>query len=119
MLARLLFLFIVVPLVELTLLLTIAKYTSVTFTLGMVLVTGVVGSILARSQGWAAYRRIHQEVAGGTLPKESLLDALMILVAGMLLVTPGVITDLFGLSLLIPPCRRLYRQWAANWIRRR
>jgi UPF0716 protein FxsA len=114
-LAKLFLLFIVVPLTELVLLLKLADVTSWQFTLLVVIATGVAGSLLARSQGWKAYRRIQQELAAGRLPTEPLLDAVMIFVAGALLLTPGILTDLFGLSLLLPWCRLWYRKRAVAW----
>jgi len=114
MLLRLLLLFTLVPLVELVLLLVVADHTSWQFTLGLVLLTGIVGATLARWQGTRCVQRIRGEMSAGQLPGDSLLDGLMILVAGALLVTPGVLTDLVGFSLLIP----LPRRWLKGWLRR-
>ena len=116
-LVKLLLLFIVLPLVELSLLLWLAQLTGPWLTLAIVIVTGVVGTLLARSQGWRTYRRIHTDLAGGRLPTDSLLDALLIIFAGALLLTPGVLTDAFGLSLLIPLCRRHYRRRLVGWFK--
>lgn len=110
MLLRLLLLFTVVPLVELTLLLWLAAWTGWEFTLGLVLVTGVVGAALARHEGLRCWRRVHEEMAAGQLPGDPLMDALMILVAGALLVTPGVLTDLLGFALLLPVFRRIVKR---------
>ena len=117
MLARLLLLFITVPLVELALLLWLAKKIDPLPTLMLVIVTGIVGAWLARVQGWRTYRGIQQELAQGRMPTESLWDAVMIFVAGAFLLTPGVLTDLFGLSLLIPACRRYYQRHLAGWVK--
>jgi UPF0716 protein FxsA len=106
----LLLLFIALPFVELALLLYMAEWTGWQFTLMMVIVTGVVGSLLARSQGWRTYTRIQEELAEGHLPGQSLLDAVMIFIAGALLLTPGILTDAWGLSMLVPPCRAFYRR---------
>jgi UPF0716 protein FxsA len=111
MLLRLLLLFTVVPLVELVLLLVIADHTSWQFTLGLVLVTGIVGAALARWQGTNCVRRIHAQMNRGELPGDALLDALMILIAGALLITPGVMTDVVGFSLLTPPLRAGMKRW--------
>lgn len=118
MLLRLLALFVVVPLVELTLLLQLAHWTDPWTTLALVIVTGVVGTVLARSQGWKTMRRIRSELAAGTMPAEALMDAAMIFCAGALLLTPGILTDAFGLSLLTPFCRRWYRRRLLSWFRR-
>ena len=115
---RLLALFVIVPFVELVLLLKLANYTSISFTLGLIVLTGVVGTMLARHQGWRTMQSIRQQMESGKLPTGPLLDAAMIFFAGALLLTPGVLTDAFGLSLLIPFCRRFYRQRISGWIGR-
>ena len=107
----LLLLFIVVPFVELALLLKLATITSPLHTLLLVIVTGIVGTWLARSQGLRTYRKIQQSLTAGQMPTDSLIDAAMIFVAGALLLTPGILTDLFGFSLLFPMTRQLYRRW--------
>jgi UPF0716 protein FxsA len=112
-------LFTVVPLVELSLLLTMGKYTSVPFTLGFVIVTGILGALLLRYQGLFAWRNVQRDLREGRMPTDSLLDGLMIVVAAVLLITPGVLTDFVGITLLIPPCRRLYRTLLARWFRSR
>jgi len=109
MLLRLFLLFTIVPLVELALLLWLASVTSWQFTLALVVVTGVVGAWLARQQGLRCWMRVHEATAAGQLPGDPLMDALMILVAGALLVTPGVLTDIVGFALLTPPFRRVMK----------
>jgi UPF0716 protein FxsA len=113
MLVRLLLLFTAVPLVELALLFWIAQHTGPLFTLGLVIGTGVVGAGLARQQGLRCWLDVQRQMARGELPADSLLDGLMILVAGALLITPGVLTDLMGFALLVPPIRRLIRRRVA------
>lgn len=105
----------VVPLVELALLLTLGHYTSVSFTLGFVIVTGILGAVMLRLQGLAAWRNVQRDLREGRMPTDSLLDGLMIVIAAVLLITPGVLTDLIGITLLIPPCRRLYRRVLGRW----
>lgn len=109
----------ILPLVELSLLLTMGKYTSIEFTLGFVIVTGILGALLLRYQGLFAWRNVQRDLREGRMPTDSLLDGLMIVVAAALLITPGVLTDLFGITLLIPPCRRFYRFVLARWFRAR
>lgn len=111
MLLRLLLLFTVVPLVELVLLLELAAKISWPFTLVLILTTGVVGAALARHEGIRCLKRIQQQMAAGQLPADPLIDGLMILVAGAVLVTPGILTDLVGFALLLPIFRRLVKRW--------
>jgi UPF0716 protein FxsA len=115
LLALLLLAFILVPLVELSLLLLLGAHTYWWLPLAVVIVTGACGAWLARLQGFQTYRRIQQDLREGRLPADSLLDAAMIFVAGALLLTPGMLTDLFGFSLLLPPCRRFYKRAAVRW----
>jgi len=109
MLIRLLLLFTVVPMVELALLMKLADATDWRVAFALVLLTGIVGAALARYQGIRCWQRVQQKLAAGELPGDPLLDALMILIAGALLVTPGILTDAVGFSLLLPPVRRLIR----------
>ena len=111
MFARLAVLFIVVPLVELYLLFQLTDWTgSPAATIGLVLFTGVLGAWLAKQQGLSTLRKIQTAMAEGRIPGRELVDGAMILVAGALLLTPGILTDIFGFSLLVPPCRALYRR---------
>jgi hypothetical protein len=74
---------------------------------------------LAKQQGLIAFRRIREDFARGRLPTAAALDAVMILFAGVMLLTPGVLTDIAGLSLLFPPVRRRYREWLVQWLKSR
>ena len=109
MLLRLLFLFTVVPLIELVLLYWLAQQIEWGPTFGLILLTGFVGAALARREGLRCLTRIQEKMADGQLPGDPLLDGLMILVAGALLVTPGALTDLVGFALLLPGFRRVVK----------
>lgn len=112
-------LFIVIPTVELTLLILFGNITGGPFwPVVLVLGTGFLGAALSRWQGAGVYWRIQSELRSGKLPTTSLLDGFLILVAGLLLITPGILSDLVGISLLIPPIRLLYRALAIRWIKR-
>lgn len=114
---RLLLLFVLVPFLELMILLKLAELTSAAWTLGIIVVTGMIGAALARRQGLGVLMRLRQETSQGQLPTTTLVDALMIFVAGALLITPGVLTDVFGFSLLVPWCRSRYRAALLHWFR--
>jgi len=111
MFVRLALLLTVLPLLELTLLLWIAQHTSWQFALMMVLIPGLLGALLIRMAGTQCWREVRHEIRQGYVPAEQLVNGLFILVSGLLLLTPGVLTDLTGLALLIPPVRRLVRRW--------
>ncbi len=119
MLLRLLLLFTLLPVVELMLLVKLHELTSWPVTIGVVLLTGVVGASLARRQGWQNVRRMQDELAAGRVPTDSILDGILILVAGAMLITPGLLTDTTGFLLLIPPVRRRLRQRLVDRFRQR
>jgi UPF0716 protein FxsA len=118
MLASLFLLFTVVPLVELALLIWIGGQTAWWVPLALVLFTGIAGAALARWQGWHAIRRIQDDLQTGRMPADAVIDGVLILAAGILLVTPGVLTDIVGVALLIPPFRSLVKRGAFAWLRR-
>lgn len=107
---RLAVLFLVVPLVELALLIQIGERVGLLPTIALVVVTGVVGGLLARHQGLSTWRKFNNRLAGGKLPGQELADGVIILVAGALLITPGLLTDLAGLCGLLPFTRRPLQQ---------
>jgi UPF0716 protein FxsA len=117
--ARLLFLFIAIPLLELVFLLLLTEATDWRFTIVLVLATGTLGAYLAKQQGLIAFRRIREDVSRGRLPTSAALDAVIVLFAGVMLLTPGVLTDIAGLSLLFPPVRRRYKEWLVQWLKSR
>lgn len=111
MLARLLALFIIVPAVEIALLVKVHEFTgNILYTFGLILFTGFLGAWLTRQQGLSTLTKIQTAMAEGRMPAAELVDGGMILVAGALLLTPGILTDAFGFSLLFPPCRAVYRK---------
>ncbi|GJQ59882.1 MAG: hypothetical protein SCALA701_26830 [Candidatus Scalindua sp.] len=110
MLIRLIILFTVVPLGELYLLLYVGKYLGLFFTIMIVLITGIFGGFLARSQGLSIYQNIREDLERGIIPTDALLDGLFVLVAGVLLVTPGLITDIVGFLFMIPVLRNLLQK---------
>lgn len=105
MFARLLLLFTLVPIIELALLIWVGQRIGTWPTVGIVLATGLLGAWLARREGVRAWREVRGAVGGGRMPAEAMLQALLILVGGTLLLTPGVLTDLLGFALLLPPSR--------------
>ncbi len=111
----LLTLFIAMPMLELILLLQVGEALGAGRTFALVILTGIVGAILARHEGVRVVTAIQREMAEGHMPAPRLLDGLMILIAGALLITPGLITDAVGFLLLIPPARSAIR----GWLRRR
>ncbi len=114
MLARLALLFVVVPLLELILLVQVGQVVGLPATILLVLATGLAGAALARREGLRTLTALQGELARGALPGQSLLDGLAVLVGGAFLLTPGILTDVAGFLLLLPPSRR----WVQRWVRR-
>lgn len=108
-------LFIIVPIVELSLLVRLGGVLGGLPTIGLVIVTGVVGAALAKHQGMGVIRQVKAELGSGRLPTTALVDGAILLVAALLLITPGVLTDAVGLACLVPPIRALVRR--AIWAR--
>lgn len=115
---RLFLLFTIVPLVELYLLIVLGRHLGPLPTVALVLLTGALGAALARSQGLATLARVRTEMAEGGLPADALVDGLMILIAGAVLLTPGLLTDLLGFFLLVPYGRNLIRRAVKERMRR-
>ncbi len=106
--SKLLLLFIIVPFVELFILLRIADMTSPLTTFGIIVVTGVVGAYFAKQQGRKVLSAINRDLANGRAPTDSMVDGLCVLAGGIMLLTPGVLTDILGFSLVLPFTRPLF-----------
>ncbi len=110
MFLRLFLLFTLVPFIELILLIKLASLHGWGFTIALILFTGLIGTMLVRWQGFMIMQQIREEMSRGKPPTDSLLDGAMILVAGALLITPGILTDMVGFLLLWPLFRSLVRK---------
>ena len=117
MFLKLAFLFVAVPCVELYLLIEIGQVVGAPGTVALILITGMVGAALARREGLRAMSRIRETLMAGGLPGAEIVDAFLVLAAGLLLITPGVVTDAVGFALLIPPARRLARKGLIRYFR--
>jgi len=87
------------------------------YTLGLVIFTGILGAYLTRWQGFVTLRKIQEDVNNGRMPADRLLDGVLILCSGILLLTPGLITDLIGFVGLIPFSRSLLKRWLKRKIK--
>jgi len=107
---KLLFLFVVVPAIELVLLIELGGRIGLLPTVAIIFLTGIVGATLARWQGLSVLRQMQTQMAQGQLPASAMFDAVIILVAGALLLTPGFLTDVVGFALLIPGIRGVVKR---------
>ena len=106
----LILLFIVLPIAELYVIIQVGEAIGILPTLALLLVDGFLGAALARSQGRAAWRRFNEAMAAGRVPGREVFDGAAIVFGGALLLSPGFITDVLGLTLLLPPTRTLLRR---------
>jgi len=111
-------LFVVVPALELYLLIQIGTVIGATNTFILILITGIIGSYMAKTQGLSTWRALNKRFASGQIPGKELADGAIILVAGALLLTPGVLTDIVGFLGLIPVTRSLLRSTVMSIFKR-
>ena len=110
MLPVLLLLFIVVPIAELAVIIAVGREIGLGPTVLLLLADAILGSLLARSQGRAAWRRFSEALQAGRPPAREVLDGALVLFGGTLLLTPGFLTDILGILLLLPPTRAVARR---------
>jgi UPF0716 protein FxsA len=111
--------FILVPLAELAVLIAVGDWIGLVPTLVLLLVVSVAGAWLAKREGLAAWRRFQLALAEGRMPTVEVADGAMILLAGALLLTPGFLSDVVGVLLLLPPTRAMARRLAPRLAARR
>jgi len=115
----LLTLFIVVPLAELYVIIQVGGAIGIIPTLLLLLADSIIGTLLLRSQGRAVWRRFTAAAGGGRVPHREALDGALVIFGGALLLTPGFLTDIVGVLLLLPPSRALARRVVQRLIARR
>ena len=111
MLGYLILLFTVIPIIELSILIKIGQHLGVSSAIAIVILTGVLGAYLAKMQGLRTLYRIQEDMNQGIMPTDRLFDGVLILCSGILLITPGLLTDIVGFLGLIPITRNLFKRW--------
>ena len=106
MFGRLLLLFVFLPMIELYLLIMLGARIGPMPTIGLIVLTGIIGATLARQQGLSTLAKIQNELRQGRAPTQELAEGAMILVGGLVLLTPGILTDIFGFAMMVPGIRR-------------
>ena len=109
MFPRLLLAFITIPLLELYLLFKLGSIVGATTTICLVIMTGILGATLAKSQGYSILTRMQEELRLGRPPTDELIEGMLVLAGGVVLLTPGILTDIAGFSLMVPAFRRKVR----------
>src|SRR3954453_9414687 len=110
MLVPVVILFILVPIAELAVIIQVGEQIGVWWTVAILIADSILGSLLMRSQGRAAWRRFNVVLQAGRPPAREGLDGILVIFGGALLLTPGFITDIFGISSLLPPTRAVVRR---------
>jgi UPF0716 protein FxsA len=110
----LLALFLIVPIIEIYLLIKVGGLIGAIPTVFLVVFTAVLGALLVRQQGFATLARVQESMARGELPALQLLEGVLVLFGGVLLLTPGFLTDVIGFMLLVPRLRQGLIRWAIN-----
>lgn len=117
MLGRFILILVLVPIIELVLLNQLLQRAGLAVTLLLVFGTGIIGLSLARRQGMHAWSQVHAQMAGAKNPSQEIMSGVMILIAGALLMTPGIITDVVGFLLLVPAVRKQLGRLAFHWFK--
>jgi len=102
--------FVVVPIAELYVILQVGSWLGILPTVAILILDSILGSMLLRAQGRAAWRRFNDSLSAGRPPAREVLDGGLIILGGAFLLTPGFLTDIIGLLLLIPPTRAVLRR---------
>lgn len=116
MLFWLLLLFILVPFIELVILIFLGDHIGFWPTFALIVLMGIVGFLMVRSQGFSVIQRIKADVFAGAPPAQALIDGLLVFAGGLLLITPGLITDIVGLLLLFPMSRIKISKILTPWV---
>ncbi len=118
MLTTLFTVLIIVPILEIYVLISAGKIIGLWPTIGLIVLTGIAGAYLLRTQGADILTKINASLSQGELPTEDLIDAAMIFCGGITLLTPGFCTDLLGFALLLPTTRPWLKGWFKRYFRR-
>jgi len=103
----LLILFIAIPIAEIATFIQVGDIIGLWFTIAVIILTAIVGSMLVRKQGLEVLSKFKTNVESGDIPLEPAIHGMFLLVAGLLLITPGFLTDIIGFALLVPPLRSI------------
>lgn len=114
---KILILFIVVPVTELYILIEVGKKIGSLTTIGIIILTGIIGAYLVKSQGFMILRKIQNDLNEGIIPGDSLVQGAIILAGGILLLTPGFVTDIVGFAFLIPVSRNIVKKYLLKWLK--
>lgn len=113
------FFFLVLPLIEIAVLIQVGQQIGALPTIALLIIISIAGAVLSKREGMAVWRRFQAALGRGEIPSTEILDGVLVIFAGALLLTPGFISDILGLSLLLPPTRAAVRKTlvkASKWM---
>ena len=119
MLLKLILIFTIVPFIELSLLIEIGARIGTFNTILVIVVTGIIGAYMARIAGINVLFKIQGNLREGIFPRDELFDGILVLIGGVLLLTPGLLTDALGFFLLLPFGQALVRRWLKEIMKRK
>lgn len=111
--------FVVIPIIEVAILIKVGTYIGTSNAVLVIVLSGVLGSVLTRLQGFIILQKINERLSSGIMPSQEILDGSLVLIGGLCLLAPGMIGDVIGLTLLIPWTRILVRKVLTLFIRKR
>lgn len=114
---KLLISFVIVPVTELYILIEVGKKIGSLTTIGIIILTGIIGAYLVKGQGFMILRKIQNDLKEGIMPGDSLIQGAIILAGGIFLLTPGFVTDIIGFIFLIPASRRVVKKYLLKWLK--
>jgi len=114
---KLLILFIIIPVTELYILIEVGKRIGSLTTIGIIIFTGILGAYLVKNQGFMILKKIQNDLNDGIMPGDNLIQGAIILAGGILLLTPGFVTDTVGFIFLIPVSRNVIKKYLLKWLK--
>jgi len=114
---KLLILFVIIPVTELYILIEVGKRIGSLTTISIIIFTGILGAYLVKNQGFMILKKIQNDLNDGIMPGDSLIQGAIILTGGILLLTPGFVTDTVGFIFLIPVSRNVIKKYLLKWLK--
>ncbi len=114
---KILLLFLIVPATELYILIEVGRKIGGLTTIGIIILTGIIGAYLVKDQGFMILNKIQNDLNEGIMPGDSLIQGAIILAGGVFLLTPGFVTDIVGFVLLTPVSRNIVKKYLLKWLK--
>jgi len=114
---KLLILFVIIPVTELYILIEVGERIGSLTTISIIIFTGILGAYLVKNQGFMILKKIQNDLNDGIMPGDSLIQGAIILTGGILLLTPGFVTDILGFIFLMPVSRNIVKKYLLKWLK--